>query len=260
MGSASRSRHTARLRVHGRIGRFVKPARRGVAFDIAFDGTPAVKDPVEAAGVPHKEVGLVRIDGVDAGLADRLHGGETVDVFALETQSAGEPPRFVLDVHLGRLAGYLRLLGVDTAYGEADDDALRCIAAHEHRVLLTRDVGLLKRTDVPHGAYVHSTDPLEQLLETTRRFDLGPRFRPYTRCSRCNAPVEAVPTAEVATHVPRRVLESRPRFSRCAGCGRVYWRGTHEDGLRRRFAGVGIDFPFPPASPSSPHPPSPPSA
>lgn len=65
----------------------------------------------------------------------------------------------MLDVHLGRLAGYMRLLGIDTAYGPAwTDTRLQRIAAMERRVLLTRDVALLKRKDVPAGAPVHATD------------------------------------------------------------------------------------------------------
>ena len=67
-------------------------------------------------------------------------------------------PRFVLDVHLGRLAAYLRMLGFDTLYqNRCADDCLAEVARNERRILLTRDVGLLKRGSVTHGYYLRAT-------------------------------------------------------------------------------------------------------
>ena len=46
-------------------------------------------------------------------------------------------PRFVLDVHLGKLATYLRLLGFDALYrNDYDDDELAQISSEEKRILL----------------------------------------------------------------------------------------------------------------------------
>ena len=51
----------------------------------------------------------------------------------------GEPPRFVIDNHLGRLAIYLRILGFDSLYrNDYQDEELAQVAEAELRVLLTR--------------------------------------------------------------------------------------------------------------------------
>src|SRR5919202_6492437 len=94
---------------------------------------------------------------------------------------------------LGRLAGYLRMLGLDTLYErDAADDALAELSAREGRVLLTRDRGLLKRSLVVHGYYPRSDDPERQLAEVVARFDLGRAAAPFTRCMQCNGELEAV--------------------------------------------------------------------
>ncbi|NJK90017.1 MAG: hypothetical protein HC923_11925, partial [Myxococcales bacterium] len=80
--------------------------------------------------------------------------------------------RFVCDVHLGRLAAYLRMLGLDTRYSnDQDDPELAEIARAEGRVLLTRDVGLLKRSTVVYGAFVRATDPDGDPLTYAFRFE-----------------------------------------------------------------------------------------
>ena len=52
--------------------------------------------------------------------------------------------RFIADVHLGRLAAYLRIVGFDTLYQDYyQDEELARISSGERRTLLTRDRGLL---------------------------------------------------------------------------------------------------------------------
>ena len=232
------------LRVHGRLLGFLAPARRGGAFRVPIDGVHAVKDPIESVGIPHPEIARVEVDGVPRPLAYRVRGGESVDVHPVVRQSAGTPPRFVLDVHLGRLARHLRLAGLDTVYDtHTTDERLRALALAEDRVLLTRDVALLKRRDIGRAAFVHATDPALQMAELCDRFDLAPWFAPFTRCAACNGALEPIDPAGVAPEVPPRVLEAAPRFSRCAGCGRVYWPGSHEGRFRARLARVGVHLP-----------------
>jgi hypothetical protein len=82
--------------------------------------------------------------------------------------------RFLLDVHVGRLAAYLRMAGFDALYSnQASDPELAAIVAREGRVLLTRDRYLLMRTAVDRGYWVRSTEPKQQLLEVVKRFDLA---------------------------------------------------------------------------------------
>jgi uncharacterized protein len=239
---------SAEFRFSGVLNRFLAPARRDRAVEFAFDGTPAVKDPIEALGVPHTEVSEVRIDGAAVSLAYRLSGGEHVDVHpvfdpAVPRTSVADigAPAFVLDVHLGRLAGYLRLLGIDAQYDRtAHDDDLLATAMTTERRLLTRDTGLLKRTRRRQGAFVYATDPLRQVREVVERFGLMQRLAPFTRCSHCNLRVERIAAEEARPFVPARVAAHARAFSRCTGCGHVYWDGSHLQKLKERLAGVDI--------------------
>ena len=195
---------TCEFRFYEELGDFLAPARRKRSFLHAFDGTPSVKDRIESLGVPHTEVDLILVDGEPVPFSHRLTGGERVAVYPMfERFELGEAnrlrpaplrePRFVLDVHLGRLASYLRLLGFDTLYrNDYEDEELQRISRAERRILLSRDTGLLKRSTVTHGAFLHATDPRRQLREVLDRFQLDGRIAPFTRCARCNGKVEAM--------------------------------------------------------------------
>ena len=137
-------------------------------------------------------------------------------------------PRFVVDGHLGRLAAYLRMLGFDTWYERTADDALlAAIASSEKRLLLTRDLGLLKRKEVEQGYCVRSDKPLEQLREVTCRFALQSQSTPFSRCMECNGLLDSVSKEEVADLLPPHTRQTKNEFSRCHDCGKIFWRGSH---------------------------------
>ena len=205
--------------------------------------------------MPHTEVDLVLVDGESVGFAHRLSGGEHVSVYPVfEAFDVGdvarlrpEPlrePRFILDVHLGRLAGDLRLLGFDTLYGNDFSDAhIIETALADHRVILTRDTGILKDGRVTHGRFVHHTDPLKQLREVVDRFQLERCIRPFTRCMKCNGRIESIGADALSDgEVPAGVRDEHDAFGRCRRCDQVYWAGSHYDRMRERFRRAGIDI------------------
>ena len=232
---------TATFRFHAELNDFLPAARRGIATVHALPLPTTVKDATESQGVPHVEVGAVLVDDLPSSLDRPLHGDERVDVFPrfsprlhdLPTvPRLPDPRRFVLDVHLGTLARRLRLLGFDTWYRtQADDEELAVVSAGQRRVLLTRDIGLLKRSMVVHGAWVRATDPAVQTLEVVDRFDLGTRLAPYSRCIRCNGVLRPAADAEVEQHVPPRARADHDVFHLCDSCGQAYWRGSHTNAL-----------------------------
>lgn len=238
---------SATFRFYAELNDFLPPRLRQKDIAYEFSGTPAIKDAVEAQGVPHTEVEVVLVDGTSVAWDYHLQGGERVAVLPMFESLDISPllrlrprplrdPRFVLDVHLGRLARYLRLLGFDSFYArQAEDAELSARAAAESRVLLTRDRGLLKRSQVTRGYCVRETDPARQLQEVVERLDLWGAARPFTRCLVCNGPLEAVEAAQVGACVPHRVLEAHRAFTRCRGCGRVYWPGSHHAAMLRRL-------------------------
>jgi uncharacterized protein with PIN domain len=246
------TRHRCEFRFYEELNDFLSPALRKRGFPHDFDGTPTVKDRIESLGVPHTEVDLILVDGDSVGFGHRLRGGERVAVypvferFELDGLARLRPmplrePRFAADVHLGRLAAYLRLLGFDCLYrNDFGDDELLALSLSEHRTVLTRDVGLLKRAALRRGAFLHETDPRRQLREVLDRFQLDSRIAPLTRCARCNGPVAPVPRRVAAGLVPDSVARDQREFSRCGSCGRLYWPGSHLVRLRRRLAAVGV--------------------
>lgn len=231
-----------RFQFHGELNWFLEPARRNHEFTAAVGLTDTVKHAVESLGVPHTEIGQVLINGDPAPLSQQTREGDMVDVFPHRTPIELTEFRFVLDGHLGRLAAYLRMLGFDTWYDRLADDALLAsVSRREDRLLLTRDVGLLKRGEVEQGYMVRSAAPLEQLREVWERYDLGVHVRPFTRCMVCNGKLRPAAGEEVKDLLPPRIRETKTEFSRCVECGRVFWRGSHYarmlgwiEGLKRR--------------------------
>jgi uncharacterized protein len=235
----------AEFRFYAELGDFLPRARRGVTFPCEFQGGPSVKDVVESLGVPHTEVELLLADGEPVDFSWILRDGARVSVYpAFRSLDVGPVTcvrhaplpelRFVADGHLGRLARYLRMLGLDTAWQrDASDEEIAQVASAQDRIVLTRDLGLLKRRMVTRGYYVRELEPRRQLPEVVRRFDLASRLSPFSRCLRCNAILQAVRKEDVAGGLPSRVRERHEEFRRCPACGRVYWAGSHRQRMER---------------------------
>jgi hypothetical protein len=225
---------------------------------VSFPEARSVKDLIESQGVPHSEVDLILVNGEAVGFDHRVRDGDRVSVYptfeSLDIQAAarlGRPPlrecRFVADVHLGKLARRLRLLGFDCLYNRAwDDRALAECAAAEGRILLTRDRGLLMRRSVTHAIFVRGDLADQQVRLVLARLDLARAARPFSRCLRCNAPLVEVPRAAVAGRVPAFTWRTAPAFFQCTGCQAVYWPGTHQPRLEKLVAAA--------LAPSAPEP------
>jgi uncharacterized protein with PIN domain len=232
------------LRFHGPLNDFLAPERRGVDFPHPLRGPCSVKDLIESLGPPHPEVDRVLVDGQAVDFSHRVADGQRIDVYPPGHAPEGmtgvrvglpAPPelRFLLDVGLGRLAPLLRMLGFDTVWrNDFADDVLARRSRDEQRILLTRDLGVLKRSEVVHGYFPRETDPSRQLPEVARRYGLVPRMRPFTRCLSCNTPLADASPDEVRGRVPERVLATFSRFQHCPGCQRVFWAGSHHERMR----------------------------
>jgi uncharacterized protein with PIN domain len=205
----------------------------------------SVKDMIESLCVPHTEVDLVLVNGESSDFSRLVRNGDRVAVYPVFESIDITPvlrlrplplrePKFVLDVHLGRLAGYLRMLGFDTAYdNRASDHELVRISVEQRRILLTRDRGVLKHSAVTHGYWLRETDSRRQAEEVVRRFDLARSVHPLARCMVCNESLREISKAEVGGRVPQGTLEWCNQFRECAGCERVYWEGSHYRRMRR---------------------------
>ncbi|MDQ3856404.1 MAG: Mut7-C ubiquitin/RNAse domain-containing protein, partial [Chloroflexota bacterium] len=195
-------------------------------------------------GVPHTEVGLLLANGEPVDFSYLVKPGDRISVYPAfrslalgEAQRLREPvggrPAFILDTHLGRLAGYLRMLGFDTLYCQGcDDDYLAQRSASDERILLTRDRGLLKRSIVTQGYWVRATDPEQQATEVLQRFGLVGSVLPFRRCMRCNGMLEPVDKAQVLDRLEPLTRQHYDEFRTCTSCGAVYWKGSHHERMQ----------------------------
>jgi uncharacterized protein len=201
-----------------------------------FELPATVKHWIEALGVPHTEVGAIRVNERPADGAVVVSDGDRIEVRPYPPGCAPRPAevRFIADVHAHTLARYLRMLGLDTLYGREWDDAILAdVSAREERILLTMDVGLLKRRQVRFGSLVRHEPALEQVSRVMARYGLGPLAAPLTRCLACNGRLEDVGREQVLDRVPPRARALHERFRECPECGRVYWEGSHHAGMLR---------------------------
>ena len=224
------------FRFHGDLNFFLPRDRHEQSLSVAYTGRTSVKDAIEARGVPHPEVALILVNGAPVDFAYAVQAGDQIEVYPADLAATmpfppllpPPAPRFVLDQHLGRLAERLRLLGFDTLYRNDYHDPEQAQIAHdERRILLTRDLGLLKRSAVIYGAFVRATDPEEQVIEIVRRWNLFDALAPFQRCMRCNGLLEQVSKAEVADKLLPQTRADHSEFHRCTGCAQIYWPGSH---------------------------------
>ena len=238
----------ATIRFYGDLAALAWDADRDGEVRVPLGHPRSVKDAIESCGVPHTEVDLVVVGRRSVGFDHLVGAGErvsvypmfrTLDVPSLVRPAALPATRFLLDVHLGRLAGRLRLLGFDTAYrNDADDADLARDAPAQQRWLLTRDRGLLMRASVTHGYLVRSNEPREQVIEVVRRFDLFDAMAPLTRCARCNGTLHPVEKSAIEHLLQPGTRRDHDVFAQCAACSHVYWEGSHADDLASFVSGV----------------------
>lgn len=233
----------AEFRFYEELNDFLPQDHRKLTIEYRFDGNPGIKDPIEALGVPHSEVDLLVVNGRSVGFDYQLKGGDRVAVYpcfeALDISPVVKlrdaPLRrtsFVLDVHLGKLAKLLRLLGFDTLYrNDYDDPEIVEIAVAEHRIILTRDRRLLFSRKVTHGYFVRSTNSMQQAREIVARLDLAWNIAPFTRCIACNGLVEPVAKEAILPELQPLTIKYYDTFTRCRECRRIYWKGSHYDRL-----------------------------
>ncbi|MFP4469552.1 MAG: Mut7-C RNAse domain-containing protein, partial [Bacteroidales bacterium] len=203
-----------------------------------------VKDAIESMGVPHTEIDLILANGKSVDFSYQLKNGDRIAVYPVFESLDIKPlhrlhpeplreTRFVLDVHLGKLCKYLRMLGFDTFYrNDLDDEEIMDISLKEHRIILTRDLGILKNGVVTHGYWLRSQDSREQLKEVIRRFQLQHEIRPFHRCIVCNGFVEKVDKKQIAHLLRDNTKKVFKQFFRCSSCRKIYWEGSHYESMR----------------------------
>jgi hypothetical protein len=241
---------TSTFRFYAELNDFLPTGKRQRNISYHFYGNPPVKDAIESLGVPHTEVDLLLLNGRSVDFTHKLQMDDRVAVYpvfeslniASLLRVRKRPLRrtvFIADVHLGKLARLLRLLGFDVFYSSHHTDTeIVSASVNEGRIILTRDRGLLKKNIVTHGYWVRSTQPLEQAREILRRFDLAAQVRPFSRCLVCNGLLVPVDKEVVRDRIPPKVAAWREEYFICQNCHKLYWRGTHHHKLQNMIESV----------------------
>ena len=142
--------------------------------------------------------------------------------------------RFVLDVHLAKLARYLRMLGFDSRHEHNyAASEIAEISVSDRRIVLTRDRGLLKRRIITHGRYVRNIEPRKQLKEIVDWLDLSRSMKLFTRCIRCNGLLQEVSKSDVEDRLEPDTRSYYQQFWQCSECDHIYWKGSHYQKMQR---------------------------
>lgn len=235
---------TAHFRFYGSLNDFLPAAKKESWLSYNFKGNPALKDAIEAIGIPHPEVFAILVNRVAVDFFQPLQAQQQVEVYPAEITPVlpenyllkdKQPSihRFILDVHLGKLAKTLRMLGFDCRYeNEQSDQAIASIAEKENRIVLTRDVGLLKHKAIRRGYWLRSRKPEEQLEEVIHYFNLQNSYSPFSRCLACNGRIEKVSKESVSDKLPPQTNKYFNEFFQCFSCRQVYWKGSHYERMQ----------------------------
>jgi uncharacterized protein with PIN domain len=237
------------IRFHGQLNDFLQAQLKDRAFDVAFKKARSVKDLIESIGIPHTEIDLIICNDKSVAFDYQVQPGDRIEVYPLSVSPVlsqsdhaiihCQPEllsehRFVLDVHLGKLASYLRMLGFDTLYrNDYDDPVLADISAAEQRILLTCDRMLLMRKQVSYGYYVRNRRPQQQLLEILSRYELYAQIKPFSRCMHCNGDTRPVSKRSIETRLLAKTKKHYNDFYQCDTCKKIYWKGSHYQEMKK---------------------------
>ena len=135
--------------------------------------------------------------------------------------------RFIADVHLGKLARMMRLIGIDTIYNQSYMSAeLAIISKAEERILLTRNATLVKMPTLI-TYYIDSNDWVVQLKDVVVHYALQNYLAPLSRCIQCNGLIKTVPKENIINDILPKTALYYKEFWQCDSCYKIYWKGAH---------------------------------
>lgn len=221
---------------------FLDKVNRNQTYTYFFEENSTVKDSIEVQGVPHTEVEWVLVNKQSVNFSYRLQNEDVVEVFSyhagLQMPCIVRPPLsnldFMVDFNVRKITKYLRMLGFRTVTDEGvPDEEIAAIAERENKIVLTRDIGLLKRKNVTYGYFLRSEDVEKQIVEIVKRYDLLPKIAPFSICLTCNGGIGRVTKESILEELPILIREEYDEFFQCNACQKVYWKGSHFDNMRK---------------------------
>ena len=233
------------IRFYEELNDFLLPEKRKRDIECKVKNPGSIKDLIESLAVPHTEVDLILVNGHSVDFHYQLQDGDRISVYPVFELLNISPlvhlrpkplrqSKFVLDIHLGRLAAYLRMMGFDCLYrNDYDDVTLARISVDGQRILLTCDRQLLMRKEILRGYFVRSRQPRFQLEEVIRYFDLYSAIQPFTRCMNCNGLIEPVEKSAIKNQLLPETQQYYEKFWQCPDCKKIYWKGSHYQRMQK---------------------------
>lgn len=236
----------ATFRFYAELNDFLPVSKDGVDIPFTFQVSPSIKDAIESLGVPHAEINYIQVNGEPVSFTYRLASNDRVSVYPTfrqfdiplnyQLQPQVVSYKFMLDVHLGKLAKNLRMLGFDAYYhNNLDDNEIIALATDDARIILTRDIGLLKNSRVKNGYWVRSVDPNDQMMEIIYRFDLASAIDSFHRCLDCNSPLKRFEKDKIGNRLREKTKMFYNEFFICEKCDKIFWKGSHYHHMRQRI-------------------------
>ncbi|MCE2030495.1 Mut7-C ubiquitin/RNAse domain-containing protein [Sessilibacter corallicola] len=235
--------YQATLRFHGNCNNFLNNNSEISELVYRFDDRPSIKDTIEACGIPHPEIGAITINNQWVEFGHQLQNGDRVEVYpnphkdasiSMPYKPSGELT-FLLDVHLKGLARYLRLAGFNCLHNDRDlgDELLAEISSNQDYLLLTRDIGLLKRGNIKYARWIRNQLPQAQFKEIVDHYQLRDEFKPFTRCVKCNGTIHQIQKSSVRAMLPEDIFDRFTEFKQCSDCKQIYWKGSHFEKIQK---------------------------
>lgn len=227
------------MRFYAGLNYFLPKKLKQRVFQYPVKGNPSVKDLIESLSVPHTEIELIVVNGQAVDFSHKVKIGDKISVYPFfhNPEMIPDNPikriaftknKFIADVHLGKLTALLRMFGFDTVYrNDIDDDEIIERGVAENRIILTRDLGILKHAVVEWGYFPRSQDSKIQLKEIIERFKLKKDFKPFTLCLKCNGKLSTVEKHEIIDKLEDNTKDFYKDFYRCKNCDKIYWQGSH---------------------------------
>ncbi|MGQ9798590.1 MAG: Mut7-C RNAse domain-containing protein [Ignavibacterium sp.] len=227
------------IRFYEELNDFLPKEKRKKRFTHNFIDRTSVKDLIESLGVPHTEIDLILVNGKSVDFNYLINDGDDISVYPVfESLDISDiqhlrakplrKPKFICDVHLGKLARNLRMFGIDVYYKNyLNDEEIVKISLAEKRTILTRDTGLLKRSEVTHGYFVRNDEPEKQTAEVISRFSLMKIIKPFTLCLDCGSKLVKINKKDILHLIPENVKQIQNKFFYCVNCKKIFWAGSH---------------------------------
>jgi len=240
----------AYFRFYEELNDFLPLVKRKKLFPYSFSGNPSIKDAIEALGIPHVEVDLILVNSHSVNFSYKLQNADSVSIYPIFEsfditsvthlrEKHLRDLKFILDVHLGKLTKYLRLCGFDSYYQtDCDDQEIISLALSNKRIILTRDIGLLKNKQVTHGYWIRTQHLDEQLKEVFLQFDLKSQIHLFTLCMECNGVLADVPKRDILYRLLPETRQNYQKFKKCPDCDRIYWEGSHYERMKENIESI----------------------